>query len=262
MAQKCQSPFPKTIAMLCKYKVCVIDDEEDIRSHLVEAINESEEFEVIGEIGDFHGAVEMISTLEPDAIFLDIKILEGNAFQVIKSLKQNGIKLPAIILNTGFTDFEYAEKAINEHKDCVIKLLRKPFWENWNETKHEITLAIGLHQKKYATNQVQYSQKIKIRSKNNIWFVAFEDILYIQIPEVLKGKGKIEVITKNQTLHVNKTLSQIAYELPNEFLRVSRYAVINKNYLTKVDRDDYIAVLSSGHQVGIGQNYLKKILEN
>ena len=262
MELKFQSSFLKVSTMPSNYKICVIDDEEDIRHHLVEAINEFPDFEVIGEAADYHGAVEMISKLEPDAIFLDIKILEGNAFQVIKSLKSRKVKLPAIILNTGFTDVKNIETAINDHKDCVVKLLKKPFWENWNETKYQIRDAIMYYHKTLKSNSIKYDQKLKVRTKNETWFISFEDILYIWIPEQHKGMGKVEVIAEKKSVIANKTLSQIAIELPVDFVRVSRYAIINKNYLSKIDRDDCIAILDGGHQVGIGQNYLKTLLND
>ena len=74
--------------------------------------------------------------------------------------------------------------------------------------------------------------------------------------------GRVEVIAEKKSVIANKTLSQIATELPVDFVRVSRYAIINKNYLSKIDRDDCIAILDGGHQVGIGQNYLKTLLND
>jgi len=66
-------------------------------------------------------------------LFLDIKIKGGDAFQLLRTLKRKNVDIPPVIVNTGFAEFEYVQKAHNEFGDYVIMILKKPFWEDWAE---------------------------------------------------------------------------------------------------------------------------------
>lgn len=248
--------------MKSKLSVCIIDDEQDIRDVLKEAINETQELEVVGEAGSYSDGLELISNKIPDAVFLDIKLMEGDAFQILNSLKRREIKMPAIILNTGYTDFEYAQKSLNEFRDCVIKILQKPFWENWNETKHEIIDAIILHHSNARLIDKQKKERIQFRSDNESWFIKLDDIYCFKISEQLKGSGKVEVMGKESKFVINKTLTQVMVDLPSQFFRVSRYAAVNTNYISKIDHSDHVLHLKNNDlTIGVGQNYLKPLIE-
>ncbi len=245
-----------------KLNICVIDDEDDIRKILCEAINETEEMEVSGEADSYETGLALISTLEPDAVFLDIKLIEGDAFQLMDTLKRRGVKIPAIILNTGYSEFEYVQRSINEYRDHVIMVLKKPFWENWNDTKNKIVDAIILFQSKNKRKKKAYTDRVILRSENDTYFVSPNEIYYIEIPHELKSTGKVKVYTSQNAIVVNRTLTNLEEDLPDSFIRVSRYASINLDYLLKFNHSDHVIYLHNSEKaIGVGQNYIKSLME-
>ncbi len=53
-------------------RVLVVDDSVTVREHLIEVLEASEEFEVVGQAGDGRRAVELTAQLRPDVIALDM----------------------------------------------------------------------------------------------------------------------------------------------------------------------------------------------
>ena len=225
--------------MNSKLKICVIDDEPSIRKALIEAINESYELEVVGEAGSVDEGAALILDKNPDAIFLDIKLMEGDAFQLINILKRRLTKVPPIILNTGYNEFEYFEKTINDHKDYVIRILQKPFWQDWSEKQDDIIDAIIAYQGSNNERPPLQSVRIKIKSDYQTWFIDPIDLIYIEVPESKKGAGKIELHTKSQTFSLSRSLSSMMKELPLFFIRINRYNIVNTNYISHYDHSDH-----------------------
>ena len=104
-----------------------MDDEEDIRKTLIAKLTGGNSWDVQGEAETVPEAIELIKNVNPNAIFLDIKLREGDAFTVLSNLRGFLKKQPYIILNTGYAEFEIAQKVVNEFSDYEIMLIKKPF---------------------------------------------------------------------------------------------------------------------------------------
>ena len=219
-----------------KYRVCVIDDEEEIRKILVRTLNESLEFEVIGEAEGVEDGIQIIQETKPDAVFLDIKLRGGDAFQLMNFLRRRMDLMPAVILNTGYNDFEYAQKALNNFKEEVVMILQKPFWEDWDKKESEILARI---QNYYHTDEVVVSPaRISIKSNHITWLIQLGDLIYIEVPNEHKGRGKIMLQTTYKSFLINSSLQQIEKELPDSFLRINRFTIVNTHYLSHFDHSE------------------------
>jgi two-component system LytT family response regulator len=246
---------------LKKLKIIIIDDEKDIRNILVETINESYDMIVIGEADSVNSGYEIIVNNDADAVFLDIKLRGGDAFQILHRLKRNGIHIPAIIINTGFDDFEYAQKSHNEFREEVIMILKKPFWDNWRQKEDEIIKRIFIYKKKLSPDT--FSQKnFQIRTDNITHIVRFDDIILIETGMKNKGTGKNTMFCKNKSFTIYKSLRIIDNELPSNFVRISRFAIININYLENINNTDQTVHLQgiNNREIGYSELYKEKFL--
>lgn len=249
---------------LIPIKLCVIDDEKPIRQALIKALNRSPELEVVGEAESVSQGVKIILQTKPDAIFLDIKLREGDAFQLINILNREMSNIPPIIINTGYRDFTLAQKLFNEFKSFVIAILEKPFWENWAEKEAEIIdLIYAFKNRNHST--IPALQRIVIKSDYKSYILEHEEIMFFEVGSD-SGIGKLIMMTIDKEIPINKSLSEIQKTLPPSFMRVSRYLIINLNHLDYYDHSDHVLYLKGlKRNFGVGNSYepnLLSVLEN
>lgn len=95
------------------YKVLIIDDEPIVREGLKTIIDwERYDFSVCGEASNGRVGIYLIEKLNPQLVLVDIKMPEVNGLEMINILRDR-VFCPKIIILTGYSDFEYAQKAIN-----------------------------------------------------------------------------------------------------------------------------------------------------
>ncbi len=104
-------------------RIIVVEDEDRIREGIVELISKmNPDYKVIGEAENGLIGLEVISSCKPDLVIVDIKMPVMDGIEMLMLLKERGIKHKTIILS-GYSDFEYAQKAI---KIGVSEYLLKP----------------------------------------------------------------------------------------------------------------------------------------
>jgi DNA-binding LytR/AlgR family response regulator len=99
----------------------IIDDEPPARARLSRMLTaHSSMVGVIGEARDGLEALEKISGLRPDLVFLDVEMPGLNGFQVLQSLPED-VALPLIVFTTG-----YDQHALAAFEANAVAYLLKP----------------------------------------------------------------------------------------------------------------------------------------
>ncbi|MEK3911587.1 response regulator [Paenibacillus sp. FSL H7-0331] len=94
------------------YKVLIIDDEAMIRKGLRESVPWTDiECEVVGVASNGYDGLQAIDRWEPDIVVTDIKMPGYDGIQVAEHAIQTN-PLAKVILLSGYSEFEYARKAI------------------------------------------------------------------------------------------------------------------------------------------------------
>ena len=70
-------------------KVLIIDDERLARKELSNLLAEYKDIEILGEAANADEAEEMIDSLNPDLIFLDIQMPGRTGFELLETLEKN-----------------------------------------------------------------------------------------------------------------------------------------------------------------------------
>lgn len=94
-----------------KWRVAIVEDDANLRLHLVEALQAADDFEVVGEADKVHDAIELVKTA-PDLVLLDLGLPDGSGLEVIEALKKHSIKSKVLVIT------------IFEDKASVLKTLR------------------------------------------------------------------------------------------------------------------------------------------
>jgi DNA-binding NarL/FixJ family response regulator len=76
--------------------VLIVDDHAGFR-RTARRMLEAEGYEVVGEASDARSAEEMVQAHNPEVVILDIRLPDGDGFELAPRLKQEG-RSPAIVL--------------------------------------------------------------------------------------------------------------------------------------------------------------------
>ena len=79
--------------------VLIVDDHQTFRS-FARALLESEGFEVVGEAEDGTSGVELVESLGPDLVVLDVQLPDISGFEVLKRLRAEGDATPVVLTSS------------------------------------------------------------------------------------------------------------------------------------------------------------------
>ena len=237
----------------------IIDDERLAREELQFLLETGGEVEVLGQGRNGIEAVELIRTLEPDVVFLDVQMPGLDGFAVIRKLleKSDRESLPQIVFATAFD--RYAVRAFDVN---AIDYLLKPFdqtrvlqavarvRERLQEAQSEppsnggdtpghtqmpshaqmAALLRLMEQQQHGAPRVS-SSKIVLQAGSRLLLVDQKDICFAAIDE-----GVISVATPAIEGHSKcRTLEELLELLdPQIFWRAHRSFVVNINHIKEV----------------------------
>jgi two-component system LytT family response regulator len=100
-------------------RVVIVDDEPLTRERVSNLVRDTPDLELVGEARNGLEALDMITKLEPDLIFIDVEMPELDGFGVVASLEVN--RVPAVVFVTAYE--RYALKAFDVG---AVDYLHKP----------------------------------------------------------------------------------------------------------------------------------------
>jgi len=174
-------------------KVAIIDDEYYFRQSLKSIIPwEDLDLELCGEANNGEDALELIQDTKPDLALVDINMPIIDGIELSSILKEKGIPTKIIII-TGYSEFEYAQKAI---RLGVNNYLLKPIVKEELITTITIIKDRILLEKKNTENiaQILRNRLLKRLLKGNI-SDEYEDLLqYAESINLNLNEGEFQVI--------------------------------------------------------------------
>ncbi len=227
------------------YRVLIIDDEELARKKVTRLCAEHRDIEIIGYAINGPEAVEKIDSMQPDLIFLDIQMPGFTGFEVLQQIQ----KTPLVVFTTAYDAFaleafetnsiDYLMKPIKQSRfDKAVDKLRAFSTKNNDESEHFKKIKELLELSKIN------SKRVKVKTGSEILFLPIDEIYYFKALDKYT-----EVATKERKHLINDTLTELEADLPQNFARVHRSSIINKDYLHKLKRSltgKYCAIMSDG----------------
>jgi response regulator NasT len=142
---------------MSQIRVVIADDESIIRMDLKTLLEEMGH-EVVGEAADGQKALEMIRSLKPDVVIMDIKMPVMDGLDAAKIISEE--KIAAVVLLTAYSDKDLIERA----KDAgVFGYLVKPFQESDLMPAIEIALSRYLEMHDLESTVGDLEQKLETR---------------------------------------------------------------------------------------------------
>jgi DNA-binding NarL/FixJ family response regulator len=117
-----------------KAKIIIVDDHPIVRQGLENLINHESDLVVCGQAENAHEAMDVLSTLNPDMVIVDITLEEKSGLELIKDIKVQYPDLPVLALSMHHESL-YAERVLRagakgyimkeQATDNVINAIRK-----------------------------------------------------------------------------------------------------------------------------------------
>lgn len=238
-------------------RTIVIEDEDSVRKILINALNEATNFQVIAEANSIDKAYQVIQRNVHDVIFLDIKIIGGDAFQLLRQLQKNNIPIAPTIINTGYREFELAQRTFNEFGDIVVHLLKKPFWNNWDEKEGIILNKLLKFRKQKKLDVFLNANLITLKAGRKGLILRAKDIIYIQTKPA--KKGYTEIVLEKKIEEINQSLKNIALHLPAQFVFINRKTIINISWISYLYMDKAEVYLKNGESFLVGKIFMDNL---
>jgi len=251
-------------------RVLIVDDEPLAREGVSLHLQDEKEFSIVGECENGSDAIRSILSLKPDLIFLDIKMLKVNGFDVVNAVGSE--HMPPVIFLTAYD--EYAIQAFNTHAiDYLLKPIDKTrFKESLEHARDQIlknsisqrsaqltqllsqTQGLSTVKPVNQTSSLVENERLVIRSNGHVYLLKSEDIYWIEA-----DGDYITVHTPQKSHLVRETMKNMEARLNEQgFQRVHRSSIVNLNYvreLISLDSGDYQIILRDSTSVKLSRNY-------
>lgn len=242
-----------------KIRTIIVEDEPLARERMRNLLETDDAIEVCAECGDGRSAVDKITELEPDLLFLDIQMPELDGFGVLAELAIP--KLPAVVFVTAYDQF--AIKAFEVH---AVDYLLKPFdRERFREALQRAKTRIASTQSAPAEEglraliadlrpDAKAIQKLAIKSSGRVTFVKVEDIDWVEAAD-----NYVNIHAGSAEHLLRETMTSICSRLPSEkFVRLNRSCIVNLERVKELQpmfHGEYTVILNNGTKLTLSRNY-------
>jgi two-component system LytT family response regulator len=220
-------------------RVLIVDDEAPARAKLRRMLAVFEDVEVAGEAGDGAAALEAVTQLSPDALFLDVQMPEVSGLDVAASLPDDG---PSVVFVTAFD--RYALKAFDAR--ALDYLLKPVAPERLARAIHRLRAATLAAGRKVRTSAGGAAQLL-IPDRGQTHVVRCTDIDWLEAAD-----NYVNVHAKGRELLMRRTLAALLEDLGPAFVRTHRSAAVALERVDKLrlrDKGKAVVMLSNGEEV-------------
>ncbi len=220
-----------TLASTPRFRVILVDDEPTARVQLTNRLQSHPELEIVGEAEDVNSANDLVQTLKPDLIFLDIQMPKKNGFALLPTL-ENLIPQPAVVFVTA-----YDEYAIRAFEANALDYLTKPVSAArlaktiLRLSKPRIAETGVPHPVAKAGERLAVEDLVLLRDKSLSMMVKVGEINAIEA----HGDYTRILLHEGKNLMMKQTLSLWESKLPaGLFSKVSRSLLVNTQSVAKM----------------------------
>ncbi len=212
-------------------RAIIVDDEELARKRLRKLLRKYQpEMEIIAEAQNGEEAVDKISTLRPEVIFLDVQMPGYDGFEVVRRLRTK----PFIVFVTAYN--EYALKAFEENSvDYLLKPIEQKRLDKAVEKLRRLfdssKLQFNENIERMLSQLVSPSlQRMKVKIGEKILLLDLSDVVYFE------AKDKYTFLhTSDREYMIDETITDLEVKLDkSDFIRIHRAVIVNVKFIREL----------------------------
>jgi two-component system LytT family response regulator len=258
-----------------RLRALIADDEPLARARLEDLLRQEEDVEIVGQADDGQEAVDMIRSLRPDLVFLDIQMPGKTGLEVVAEIGAE--QMPATIFVTAYD--QHAPKAFEV---AAVDYLVKPFDDDrFAQALGRVRERIRLREVEQMTRRLLAAinapaaalpaaghaaagtgsagpppspspPRIQVESRGQTRFVAVPDIDYITA-----SGPYAELHVGGETHLIRERMQALEERLDRDrFFRVHRSAIVQLDRVESLRRQDgeVVVHLRSGVELPVARN--------
>jgi two-component system LytT family response regulator len=227
-------------------KALIVDDERLARVELKRLLQPFKDINVVGEAVNVEDALEKITQLNPDLVFLDIQMPGKSGFDLLEELDS----VPTVVFTTAYD--EYALKAFEYN---AMDYLLKPIEPQRLE---ETIKKLVEKDKREIVSQVTDGKvliekdQVFVKDGERCWFVKLETV------RLFESEGNYVRIYfgENKPL-ILRTLNYLDERLdPKSFFRANRKHIVNLKWIESIEtwlNGGLLVKLRGGHKIEVSR---------
>jgi two-component system LytT family response regulator len=205
-------------------KALIVDDSKLARQELRHILKSANDIQIVGEAESAEDALEKITELKPELLFLDIQMPGKDGFELLQELEE----VPEVIFTTAYD--HYAMKAFDHN---ALDYLQKPIKED------RLSIAIEKAAQRFrerseqseSKNILSINNQVFVKDGEQCWFVSLADI---RVLEIMGSYTRI--FFKEQKPMIPRSLNYMEKRLdPEVFFRANRQQIINLKYVDRIE---------------------------
>ena len=253
-------------AARARLRALIADDEPLARARLEDLLRQEGDVEIVGQAEDGQEAVDMIRSLRPDLVFLDIQMPGKTGLEVVAEIGAE--QMPATIFVTAYD--QHAPKAFEV---AAVDYLVKPFDDDrFAQALGRVRERIRLREVEEMTRRLLAAiqapgaapppeatraassplERISVESRGQMRFVPVAEIDYIT------ASGPYAELHVGGQAHLIRERMQALEEGldPERFFRIHRSAIVQLDRVESLRRQDgeVVAHLRTGVELPVARN--------
>jgi two-component system LytT family response regulator len=230
------------------WRAIIVDDEYLARAELINQLELFPQIEVIGEADDVKSAYELILSLKPDLVFLDIDLGVNSGFDLLEKIDTGFM----VIFVTAHNEF-----AIRAFEVNALDYLLKPVWP---DRLGNCIRKLGNPYSDKLPENLDVRDQILVKIKSGSKFIKVNEITCI---EACSDYTRIYSSKKISGL-VHHTLKRWMERLPaSAFIRVHRSFIVNISFVESVidrrNNEKIIKMIYPEKEIPISRRYGSKL---
>lgn len=213
-------------------RALVVDDEQPARARLTALLTELGQVQVVGEARNATEALQRVTELDPDVLYLDVRMPGMSGLELARHLGTLDDP-PAIIFTTA-----YDEHAMAAFEAEAVGYLLKPVRKEKLAAATERAQRLTLRQLGAVAGPAPRTH-LAVRQRDGLKLLRIEDIISL----VAEQKYTTVRHTGGEDL-VDDSLRTLETEFGDRLLRIHRSALVNRDWIEAVER-----TAEGGHQV-------------
>jgi two-component system LytT family response regulator len=245
-----------------KIRTVIVDDEPWARAKLLSLLSSEPDIEVARSCSSGEEAIEVIATLAPTLVFLDVQMPRVDGFAVVDAIGSAG--MPLVIFATAHN--QYALRAFDAQ---ALDYLLKPFDEE------RFQRALGRARTRIAQpasqqeslrrlldslrDEHRYLQRIVVPAAGRMLILKAVDV------DWLEAAGNYVTLHVGRSTHLlRESLNALEKKLdPQQFVRLHRSAIVNVDRIKELapwSGGEQSVVLHDGTQLTVGRVFRARLM--